>query len=387
MTVSWKNCFRVGLTALLLFLCVYYWGAVSRFLGTLIKALWPLILGLIIAYVLNILMSFYERHYFTKKPESKSRRPVCLLGAILTLFAIVALVIRLVVPELISCVAFLASEVPPAIEKLLANPWVSETLPENLLEGLSTIDWKEYINKLVQTIGSGLGSAAGAVINAVTSVVSAVVTFAIGLIFSIYLMYGRDTLQGQANRLMRLYLPSSWVEKLMHWLSVFNDSFHRFIVGQCTEAVILGVLCILGMLIFRFPYAMMIGTLVGFTALIPIAGAYIGAIVGAVMILTVSPLKSLLFLLFIIVLQQLEGNLIYPKVIGKSIGLPSLWVLAAITVGGSLMGVMGMLVGVPVVAALYRLLKEDMDMRDAGAREKNKLKSPKTPDKDNLPDC
>ena len=173
----------------------------------------------------------------------------------------------------------------------------------------------------------------------------------------------------------------------MHWLSIFNDSFHRFIVGQCTEAVILGVLCILGMLIFRFPYAMMIGTLVGFTALIPIAGSYIGAIVGAIMILTVSPLKSLLFLLFIVVLQQIEGNLIYPRVIGKSIGLPSLWVLAAVTVGGSLMGVMGMLIGVPIVAALYRLLKEDMDMRDAREQEKNKLKSKKSSDKDVLPDC
>ena len=369
MTVSWKNCFRVGLSVFLLFLCIYYWSAVSGFLGKLMNALWPLILGLIIAYALNILMSFYERHYFTKKADSKfvskSRRPVCLMGAILTLFAIVALVIRLVVPELVSCVKFLVSEVPPAIEKLLASRWVNETIPQNILDSLSTIDWEGYIAKLAKTIGSGLGSAAGAVINAVTSVVSSVVTFAIGLIFSIYLMYVRDTLQGQAKRFMSLYIPSRWVDKLMHWLSILNDSFHHFIVGQCTEAVILGVLCVLGMLIFRFPYAMMIGTLVGFTALIPIAGAYIGAIVGAVMILTVSPLKSLLFLLFIIVLQQIEGNLIYPKVIGKSIGLPSLWVLAAITVGGSLMGVMGMLVGVPIVAALYRLLKEDMDRRDS----------------------
>ena len=135
-------------------------------------------------------------------------------------------------------------------------------------------------------------------------------------------------------------------------------------MGQCLEAVILGVLCIFGMTIFRFPYAMMIGTLIGFTALIPIAGAYIGAAVGAVMILTVSPIKALLFLVFIVVLQQLEGNLIYPKVVGNSIGLPALWVLAAITVGGSLMGIGGMLLGVPIAAALYRLLKEDVTSRE-----------------------
>ena len=144
------------------------------------------------------------------------------------------------------------------------------------------------------------------------------------------------------------------------WLPSWDDCFHRYIVGQCTEAVILGVLCTVGMLIFRFPYAPMIGALIGFTALIPVAGAYIGAAVGAIMILTVSPLKALLFLVFIVVLQQLEGNLIYPKVVGKSIGLPAIWVLAAITVGGSLMGIAGMLISVPITAALYRLLKEDM---------------------------
>ena len=139
---------------------------------------------------------------------------------------------------------------------------------------------------------------------------------------------------------------------------------HKFIVGQCAEALILGGLCMVGMTVFRFPYAMMIGTLIGFTALIPIAGAYIGAGVGAVMILTQSPVKALLFLVFIVVLQQLEGNLIYPKVVGNSIGLPALWVLAAITVGGSLIGITGMLLGVPLAAALYRLLREDLQHRE-----------------------
>jgi predicted PurR-regulated permease PerM len=149
-------------------------------------------------------------------------------------------------------------------------------------------------------------------------------------------------------------------------LGILNDSFHKYIVGQCVEAVILGTLCVLGMLIFRFPYATMIGTLVGFTALIPVAGAYIGAGVGTFMILTVSPMKAVLFLIFIAVLQQVEGNLIYPKVVGSSIGLPGMWVLAAVTVGGSLFGVFGMLVGVPMAAALYRILKNDMHQREAG---------------------
>ena len=148
-----------------------------------------------------------------------------------------------------------------------------------------------------------------------------------------------------------------------HTLQVIKESFESFIVGQCKEAVILGVLCTLGMWIFRFPYASMIGALIGFTALIPVAGAYIGAAVGAVMILTESPFKALLFIVFIVVLQQLEGNLIYPKVVGESIGLPGLWVLAAVTIGGGVMGIPGMLIGVPLVAAIYKLVGEDMDER------------------------
>ena len=143
-------------------------------------------------------------------------------------------------------------------------------------------------------------------------------------------------------------------------VGVINDCFHRYIVGQCTEAVILGVLCMLGMMIIRLPYATMIGALIGFTALIPVAGAYIGAFVGAFMILTVAPVKALIFLVFIVVLQQLEGNLIYPRVVGSSLGLPAIWVLAAVTVGGGVLGVPGMLLGVPLTAAVYRLVRNDV---------------------------
>ena len=161
--------------------------------------------------------------------------------------------------------------------------------------------------------------------------------------------------------MMEHYLKPAWNEKIRYVVGVFDGSFHSFIVGQCIEAVVLGVLCIIGMTLLRFPYAMMIGTLIGFTALIPVAGAYIGAGVGAFMILTVSPIKALLFLVFIVVLQQLEGNLIYPKVVGKSIGLPGIWVLAAVTVGGGVMGIPGMLIGVPAVAAVYQLVKQDLN--------------------------
>jgi len=155
-------------------------------------------------------------------------------------------------------------------------------------------------------------------------------------------------------------LPEKQGRKISYVTGVINDSFHRYIVGQFTEAIILGVLCALGMLVFGFPYAGMIGALIGFTALIPVAGAYIGGVVGFIMILTVSPVKALLFIVFLVVLQQLEGNLIYPKVVGGSLGLPAIWVLAAVTIGGALMGISGMLIGVPIAASVYRLIRDDM---------------------------
>ena len=186
------------------------------------------------------------------------------------------------------------------------------------------------------------------------------VDFLLALIFSLYLLAGKEKLQAQLARLLSTYLRPSWNRNLHHVAGVLNNCFHRYIVGQCTEAVILGSLCALGMLLLRLPYATMIGALVAFTALIPIAGAYIGASVGFFMIVTVSPMKGLIFLIFLLVLQQLEGNFIYPRVVGSSIGLPGIWVLAAVTVGGGVAGVGGMLLGVPLAAVLYRLVGNDV---------------------------
>ena len=366
--LTWKTCLKVGVSAFVLFLCIYYWKSISGILASVIGALSPVFIGFAIAYVLNILMSFYERYYFRKSKKkivNMTRRPVCLTGAFLTMAGIIALIVLLVVPELVSCVKFLISEIPPLIEKLLKTEFVRENLPKDILAKLSDIDWMSYISKLIGTVSSGLGNALGAVVTAVTSAVSVIVTALLSIIFSLYLLAGKDKLAEQSKRLCHSYVPEKTNKKLSYTVKVFDECFHNYIVGQCTEAVIIGVLCTLGMLIFRFPYAPMIGALVGFTALIPVAGAYIGAGVGAVMMLTESPLKALLFLVFIIVLQQLEGNLIYPKVVGDSVGLPAVWVLVAVTVGGGLFGVLGMLLGVPIAAGIYRLVREDVKRREA----------------------
>ncbi len=371
--ITWKNCFKVGVSALILYLCIFYFKSFSNILGTVLSALSPFFIGLVLAYLLNILMCFYERHYFKKKINKpvvfKTRRPVCMVAAILSLCSIVAAVIWLVIPELVSCVKFIVSEIPVAINAFLQKDWVKENLSPEVLASLSKIDWQNYLSKAFSVLQSGVTSVFDAVISAVTSVVSGIVTAFLSIVFAIYILAFKENLQKGIKRLMNAFLKKNTVKKSLHVFDVCNKCFHNYIVGQCTEAVILGILCILGMTVLRIPYAIMIGTLVGFTALIPIAGAYIGAAVGAFMILTVSPIKALIFLIFLVVLQQLEGNLIYPKVVGSSIGLPAIFVLLAVTVGGGIAGVVGMLLGVPLVAAFYMLLKEHLTNKENNMEE------------------
>ena len=363
MKIEWKTCWKLGVSAFLFYLAVLYWPSLVRLFSTILGAAFPLLLGGVMAYALNILMSFYEKFYFPKKNETwvnKTRRPVCMLGAAVTLLTIVAAIIGLVVPELISCIQLIFKELPDFIEYLIKQADEMDLLSEEMLNELSAIDWQSKLGQVVKVLTSGLGSVMDVVVKTFTSVFSSVVTLFMGIIFSIYLLMGKDNLKRQGKMVLRRYLPIKACGKVFYVLNVLNDCFHRYIVGQCIEAVILGSLCALGMLVLRLPYATMIGALVGFTALIPVAGAYIGAGVGAFMIAMVSPLKAIIFLLFIMILQQLEGNLIYPRVVGSSLGLPGMWVLAAVTVGGGIMGVAGMLLGVPITAALYRILKDDV---------------------------
>lgn len=367
MKLEWKTCLRLGVTAFLLYLATYYWEKIAGFAGMLLTASGALLLGCVIAYILNILMSFYERYYFPSTKSGrvkKSRRPVCMVAAVATLVGLVVLIVRLVIPELIASVRLLVAEVPDSIEQTIAwlnhNEFFSELMTDDFRKSLEAVDWEQKITQMFRIFMQGVGGTVQMAVSVVSTVAGGVTKLAIGTVFAMYLLLGKERLISQFKRLMKHYLPSSWDKRIMYVTTTFNGCFHRFIVGQCTEAVILGGLCIVGMWIFRFPYAVMVGTLVGFTALIPVAGAYIGAGVGAFMILTVSPVKAVGFLIFIAVLQQLEGNLIYPKVVGTSIGLPGVWVLTAVTIGGGLMGIPGMLLGVPAVAALYQLVKADL---------------------------
>lgn len=360
-SIDWKTCFRVGISLFALYLAVTYWDKVSSFVGVALGAAAPLLIGAVIAYLVNLLMARYEKWFFPrseKKFVCRVRRPLCMTGAYVTLVAVVALVVALVVPQLYSCVKLLVSKIPGVINYVIDLLDKYHLLSDEYLSQLEKIDWKSRLDQIFGIITSGIGNVMDVVISTVTALFSGLVTALISIIFSIYLLSSKERIASQLTRLLKRIVKPRTYSRVLHVADVVNQSFRKYIVGQCTEAVILGVLCALGMWILQIPYAAMIGAFIAFTALIPVAGAYIGAGVGAFMILTVSPVKALIFLVFIIILQQIEGNLIYPKVVGSSIGLPGIWVLAAVTVGGGVMGVTGMLIGVPVAAAVYKLLGE-----------------------------
>lgn len=352
---------------LLVFWVIHYWGKVESFISVGVSAAMPLIIGCVMAYVVNILMKFYEDLYdklFKVEIAIKIRRIVCLILAFLSLFGIIVLIINLVLPELINCIASFIRLIPGALQTMVdivGEEQILNMFPD-LKNGIDFSNISTQVEQLIRTVIGGVGGAMDSIMNAVTSAVSIVVNVVIGLIFSLYVLLDKEGLGRRCKTLISTYL-SKHASKVFYVADVLDESFHSFIVGQCIEAVVLGSLCIVGMWLFRFPYAVMIGVFIGFTALIPIAGAYIGAAVGAIMILTGSPLQAVQFLIFVVVLQQLEGNLIYPKVVGESIGLPGIWVLTAITVGGGVLGVGGMLLAVPVFAAGYRLIREDVARR------------------------
>lgn len=360
-----KKTIGIAGALVIVFLVIHYWEKVEGFISLAVSAGLPLIIGCVMAYVINILMCFYEKWYvkiFKVEVAKSIRRAVCLILAFLSLVGIGLLVVNLVLPELINCIASFIRLIPGALQMLVdfvGEDQILKYFPQ-LKEGF---DISAQTENLIKTVLGGVGGAVDSIMSAVSSAVSVVVNIVIGLIFSLYVLIEKEKLGAQCRSLISTYLPKI-DDKIFYVTEVLDESFHRFIVGQCIEAVVLGGLCVAGMLIFRFPYAVMIGVFIGFTALIPIAGAYIGAAVGAIMILTVSPLQALQFLVFVVVLQQLEGNLIYPKVVGQSIGLPGIWVLTAVTIGGGVLGVGGMLLAVPIFAAAYRLIREDVTRRN-----------------------
>lgn len=363
--------------------CVIYLG--FRHIANIAEAvLWlfelahPLLIGIMIALILNVPLSFVEDRLLKRIANRRIRRPLSILISLLLVTGIFVGIAFLVIPELIEAVKLvirIAGQTLDHLAQLETGAEISGTAAGQVLQRFD-IDWNGLKTQLESWLSGQSDRIIGEIAGAAGSIVGSVVTAVVALTFSIYILAQKETLKHQVSRLIRVWLPRRVGEKILHAASVCSSTFKLFIAGQATEAVILGTLCMIGMVLLQLPYAPMIGALVGVTALIPIVGAWIGAVVGTVMILTVKPFKALMFLSFLLLLQQVEGNAIYPKVVGSKINMPAIWVLAAITVGGNLAGPIGMLLGVPAASATYTLLKETTDSREASKNAEQDSQTP-----------
>ncbi len=336
---------------------VYNHNMLFGYIGQLYSLVSPFVIGLCMAYVVNVIMRPIERMWMKLLSRcrgnwvEKLRRPICLLLSILLIIGIIFAVVFLIMPELSKSVSSLISMIPTYVNEV--EGWwdkLSDSLTKYGLE-LPQLDFNP--DKLVDFLKDGGTAVINTTLSATTSIVAAVINIVLALAFSIYVLAQKETLKRQSKKVLSKLMKPESMQKLLDMLDLVNRTFTNFITGQLTEAVIIGALCFIGMSIFGMPYAPAISVLVGFTALIPVFGAFIGTAIGAFLILLIEPIQALWFVVFIIVLQQFEGNLIYPKVVGKSVGLPGIWVLVAVTIGGNAMGVVGMLISVPLCSVLY----------------------------------
>ena len=335
--------------------------AVASACGWLLGILAPFLLGAAIAFILNVPMRAIERHLFPNaRRGGGARRPLALVLTLVAVIGVLVLASCVIGPGVKDAVKSIASQAPAAFDRLY--DWLlglEQYLPQ--IEGIVNsleIDWKSLSQKaiqLAQSWGGSLLSSGGGLIGGVVSGVS---TFVIGLIFSFYILLQKEKLSRQGRQVLYGLLPIKRADRLLEVLRLANRTFSSFLSGQCTEAVILGTLFVITMSLFRLPYAVLVGVLIALTALIPIVGAFIGCGVGALLIAVTDPWKAVVFVILFLVLQQIEGNLIYPHVVGSSVGLPSIWVLAAVTLGGKLMGVAGMLFFIPLCSVLYALFRD-----------------------------
>ena len=343
-------------------------GAAKFVLGILQPFLW----GGAIAFAVNIPLNGIEKRVlkgWQGRRAEKLKRPVCMLLSLLLIVLVLVFVVLTVVPQLGKTLVDLGNKLPAFVdasveelERLCAsNPQIVGYLQE--LEHMS-FDWDKILDGTMRFLQNGVGSMVSSTVSVAGTIIGAVVNIAVAIIFSLYVLSQKERLGDQGRRILSAYLPRRANAQVLRVLGLLNGNFNSFITGQCLEAVILGTMFVIVLAVFRIPYALLIGVLIAFTALIPIVGAFIGCVVGAFLILVDNPAKAVVFVVIFLVLQQVEGNLIYPHVVGNAVGLPSVWVLVAVTLGGSLMGVAGMLLFIPLFSTAYTLFKDDVNMRN-----------------------
>lgn len=346
----------VSYVALLIFALVYF-DKILLILKNILNILSPFLLGIVFAFILNVLVSFIESKFFGKVKKksfwNKVKRPLSIIISFIIVIFVIVLVINLLIPQLRNSASLFTDSLPGYKKDIL------DILNKFDVSSTTSTKVSEYMDNFSKVITDYIKGNSKDVISITTEVASSIIGIVtktvISIVFAIYIIAQKEVLKRQFDKIMIAYFKPRTIDKINNFGINANKVFSNFVTGQCLEALIFGFLCFIGMLILKLPYATTISVLLGFTALIPVFGAIIGLILGAFLILMISPIKSIIFIIFILVLQQIEGNLIYPKVVGKSIGLPGMWVLLSVTVGASVGGILGMLIATPLCSLLYSL--------------------------------
>lgn len=367
-----KQIRHLMILAALLVLGIIYSQDVFRGIGFLFGIVRPFLAGGAIAFVLNIPMKAYEEKLLGRwrgKGAGKAKRPLCMVLSIVSVLLVFSVVVGTVVPQVASTASEIGKKIPGFMDDVATElDKLAENYPELVRQidklDLEEVNWDSLLNSVIDFLRNGAGDVLNSTVSVASGIISGVVNGVIAFIFALYILAQKENLENQGRRIISAYLPKAAGKKLLEICSLLYRNFSSFITGQCLEAVILGVMFVIAMSIFGMPYALMVGVLIAFTALIPIVGAFIGCAVGAFLILIDNPLQALWFIILFLVLQQVEGNLIYPRVVGNSVGLPAIWVLMAVSLGGSLFGVSGMLFFIPLMSSGYALLRESVNSRN-----------------------
>ena len=364
---KFKKNLLLGTYLIILYFLLLNIKSVIYTFNSILGILSPFIMAFAIAFVLNLPMKFFEDKVFNFLDKEKSsfvrglKRPLSILSTFVTVIGLIVALVLFVVPQLISSVSTLLDAVPgymDSFEKFLNNYISSAEILQNIYNTFVNT-WQEILKFLANFLSTSLAG----ILTTTVSITSGLVNFVLSLVLAIYMLSSKETLIHHVKKFLYAFINNNIVEKTLRVGGLANATFAKFITGQCIEAVILGALCFLGMTILGMPYSLLISVLIGVTALIPVFGAFIGTIPAVFLILIINPIQALWFIVFILCLQQFEGNIIYPRVVGNSIGLPAIWVMLAMLVGGSTLGLIGMLIGIPSFSVAYQLIKEVTNKR------------------------
>lgn len=351
----------IVVATIIVYATVRYFGTVESYILRVTNTLMPFVAGAIMAYIINILMDSYEDLLLKKFHNKKIIRTVSILLSIFTFVLVIALLLGLIIPQLVKIMFSIMYTNPSDIKKIIesiSKNNIVDKIADIMNVDINNIDISGYVTKLIHSVMSSVGNILMGVISGISGIFNTVISVFMAVVFAIYILVDKERIAVQGDKLLRAFLPSKR-DTVIDVLNIFNKSFRNYFISQVKEAIILGVLLYIVMSIARLPYAASISILVGVTALIPVIGAYAGLFIGALMILTKSVQSMIIFIIVHTLVQQFENNIIYPRVVGSSVGLPGMWVIVAVALGGSLFGIFGVFVAVPVAASLYFILKRE----------------------------